>query len=89
MTAYLGLPLTWTTVPRPMGLPITASCDTAWNQTRVCSDTSSIEMQCLSTLPHSGALHTVYTQSFHYEEIVEVCGGAVTLVWYRQAETVL
>ena len=28
-------------------LPITASCDTAWNRTWVCSDASSTEMQCL------------------------------------------
>ena len=33
-----------------MGLPITAGCDTARDQTRVCSDTSSTEMQCLRPL---------------------------------------
>ena len=38
-----------------MGLPIMAGCDTAWNQTRVCSDASSTEMQCLRPLRHSGA----------------------------------
>ena len=36
-------------VHRPMGLPITAGCDTAWNRTRVCSDASSTEMQCCAT----------------------------------------
>ena len=36
-----------TIVRHPMELPITASCDTAWNWTRLCSDTSSTEMQCL------------------------------------------
>jgi hypothetical protein len=40
-------------VYRPMGLPIMASCDTAWNQTRVCSDTSSTEMQCIRPLGSS------------------------------------
>jgi hypothetical protein len=40
-------------VRHPMGLPITAGCDTAWNQTRVCSDASSTEMQCLRLLRHS------------------------------------
>ena len=29
-----------TIVRRPMGLPITAGCNTAWNRTRDCSDTS-------------------------------------------------
>jgi hypothetical protein len=37
-------------VCRPMALPITASRDTAWNRTRVCSDASSTEMQCLRPL---------------------------------------
>ena len=37
-----------------MGLPITAACDTAWNQTRVCSDASNTEMQCLSGAPLAG-----------------------------------
>ena len=32
-------------VRHPMGLPIMADCDTDWNKTRVCSDTSSTEMQ--------------------------------------------
>uniref|UniRef100_A0A8C7SPJ6 Synaptic Ras GTPase activating protein 1b n=1 Tax=Oncorhynchus mykiss TaxID=8022 RepID=A0A8C7SPJ6_ONCMY len=41
-------------VHRPMGLPITAGCDTAWEQTRVCSDASSLAMQCLRLLRHSG-----------------------------------
>ena len=36
------------------GLLITAGCDTAWNQTRVCSDTFSTVMQCLRPLRHSG-----------------------------------
>ena len=39
-----------------MGLPITAGCDTAQDLTRVCSDTSSTEMQCLRPLRQSGAL---------------------------------
>ena len=37
-------------VHRPMGLLNTAGCDTAWNRTRVCSDTSSTEMQCIRPL---------------------------------------
>jgi hypothetical protein len=41
-------------VRRPMGLPITADCDTAWNRTRVCSDTSNTEMQCLRPRSPSG-----------------------------------
>ena len=32
-----------------------AGCDTAWNRTRVWSDTCSTEMQCLRPLCHSGA----------------------------------
>uniref|UniRef100_A0A4W5PBU5 Rab effector MyRIP/Melanophilin domain-containing protein n=1 Tax=Hucho hucho TaxID=62062 RepID=A0A4W5PBU5_9TELE len=36
-----------------MGLPIMAGCDTAWNRTRVCNDTSNTEMQCLRPLRHS------------------------------------
>jgi hypothetical protein len=46
-------------VHRPMGLPITAGCDTAWNQTRVCRDYSSTEIQCLTPLCHSGALTNI------------------------------
>ena len=46
-------------VHRPMGLPITAGCDTAWNQTRVCRDYSSTEVQCLTPLRHSGALANI------------------------------
>ncbi|KAK6318410.1 hypothetical protein J4Q44_G00117010 [Coregonus suidteri] len=30
-----------------MALPVTAGCDTAWDRTLVCSDASSIAMQCL------------------------------------------
>ena len=45
-----------TIMRHPMGLPITAGSDTEWNQTRVCSDSSSTEMQCLRPLPQSGAL---------------------------------
>ena len=41
-------------VRRPMGFPIAAGCDTAWNRTRVCSDASSTEIQCLRLLRHSG-----------------------------------
>ena len=51
MTAYPGPNPDRPIVRRPMGLPITASCDTAWNQTRVCT-----EMQCLRPLHHPGAL---------------------------------
>ena len=40
-------------VCRPMGLPITAGCDTARDQTLVCSDASSNAMQCLRPLHHS------------------------------------
>jgi hypothetical protein len=36
-----------------MGLPITAECDTAWIQTRDCSDASCTEMQCFRPLHHS------------------------------------
>ena len=57
MMAYPGK--TWTTMGRPMGLPITAGCDRAWNQTRVCSDAGSAEMQCLRLLRHSGAAGTL------------------------------
>ena len=41
--------------PRRLKAVITAGCDTAWNLTWVCSDASSIEMQCLRLLLHSGA----------------------------------
>ena len=41
-------------VRRPMELPTTAGCDTAQDRTRVCSDSSSTEMQCLRPLCHSG-----------------------------------
>jgi hypothetical protein len=34
-------------VCRPMGFPITAGCDTAWNRTRVSSDAASTDMQWL------------------------------------------
>jgi hypothetical protein len=51
-----GLPsLTHKTVLRPMGLLITASCETAQDQTAVWSEASSTEMQCLTRLRHSGA----------------------------------
>ena len=40
-------------VRRPMGLPITSGCDTARDQTRVCSDASSTEMQCSSYYDYS------------------------------------
>ena len=49
-----------------MGLPITASCDAAWNRTRVCSDTSSTEMQCLRPLLPSGAQHQWYSLSWWF-----------------------
>ena len=56
MTAYPGQrrPI----ARSPMGLPIMAGCDSAWNRTRVCSDASSTELQCLRPLLHSGALPT-------------------------------
>ena len=38
-----------------MGLPITAGCDTAWNRTRVFTNVSSTQMQCLRPVCHSGA----------------------------------
>ena len=41
-------------VRRPIGLPMTAGCDTAWNLTRDCSDSSSTERQYLRLLHHSG-----------------------------------
>jgi hypothetical protein len=41
MTAYPEPNLDHAGLIDPMGLPITAGCDTAWNQTRVCSDASS------------------------------------------------
>ena len=56
MTAYPNPNDVESIVRRPMGLPITGSCDTAWNQTRVCSDASSTEMQSLRLLHHSGAI---------------------------------
>jgi hypothetical protein len=44
---------------RPGTIPtVKFSCDTAWNRTRVCSDASSIEMQCLRPLSRSGALNS-------------------------------
>uniref|UniRef100_A0A674BYQ5 Nfe2 like bZIP transcription factor 2a n=2 Tax=Salmo trutta TaxID=8032 RepID=A0A674BYQ5_SALTR len=42
-----------------MGLPITDGYDTAWNQTKVCSDASSTEMQCLRPLRHSGDIDLI------------------------------
>ena len=58
MTAYPGQirPV----VRRPMGLPITTECDTAWIQTRDCSDASRTEIQCLSPLHHSGVFLSNY-----------------------------
>ena len=65
MTAYPGPNLNpddaGPIVLRPMGLPITAGCDTAWNRTRVCSDAPSTDMQCFIPLPHSGALVGIKT----------------------------
>ena len=57
MTAYPGPNLddAGPIVHRPMGLPITAGCDTAWNQTMVYNDASITAMQCLRPLSHSGA----------------------------------
>ena len=47
-------------VRRLMGLPITASCDTAWNWTRVCRDASNTEMPYLRPLRHSSTRsHTI------------------------------
>jgi hypothetical protein len=39
-------------VHHSMGLPVTTGCDTAWDQTLVCSNTSSTVMQCLRSLRH-------------------------------------
>ena len=52
-------------VPHPKGHPITAGCDTAWDRTRVCSDTSSTEMQCLKPQLHSG-VQLLLVHSFVY-----------------------
>jgi hypothetical protein len=41
-------------VHHPMGLPITAGCDSLDLNQVVCSDTSSAEMQCLRPLHHLG-----------------------------------
>ena len=53
MTAYPGR--RWEIVCSLMGLPILLGGDKAWNQTRVCSNSSSIEMQCLRPLHYLGA----------------------------------
>ena len=37
-----------------VGFPVAASCDTAWDQTRICSNTASTVMQGLRPLCHSG-----------------------------------
>ena len=55
-------------VRRPMGLPITAGCDTAWKRTRICSDASSTEMQRLRPLRHSG-VH-VYSMSLVWVSVL-------------------
>ena len=77
-------------VRRSMGLPITASRDTTWNRTRVFSDTSSTEMQCLRPLHHSGAQMAVspkLTQTFPYCKScfdyisVEMCGCSQNRIW--------
>ncbi|KAK6290992.1 hypothetical protein J4Q44_G00386070 [Coregonus suidteri] len=39
---------------RPMGLPVAAGYDKAWNQTRISTGTASTAMQCLRPLRHSG-----------------------------------
>jgi hypothetical protein len=57
-----GPPLGYTRAPcdagtivlRPMGLLVTAGCDTAWDRTQVCSDTSSTAMHCLRLLCYKG-----------------------------------
>jgi hypothetical protein len=51
-------------VHRPMGLPITAGCDTSRDRTRVCSDTSVTDMQCLRPLCHSGGNGVMVTSTF-------------------------
>ena len=40
-------------VRRLMGLLVAAGCDTARDQTRICSDASSTAKQCLRPLRHS------------------------------------
>jgi hypothetical protein len=61
-----------------MVLPITAVCDTAWNWTKVCSDASSTEMQCLRPLHHSGAQHVRPPPARH-----------VSMVWLNHGIPVL
>jgi hypothetical protein len=66
MTAYHNPDNAGPIVRRPIDFPITASCDTAWNQTGVCSDASNTEMQCLRPLCHSGAPYCFNsTQNFN------------------------
>jgi hypothetical protein len=33
---------------------VAAGCDTAWDRTRICSNTASTAMQCIRTVHHSG-----------------------------------
>ena len=46
-------------VLRRMGLPVTAGCDTAWDQTWVCSDASSTAMQYLRPLRPTGGNYDI------------------------------
>ena len=62
MTAYPGD--TGPIVRHPIGLPITAKCDTAWIQSMDCSDASCTEMQYLRPLRQLWALIT-----WHIERI--------------------
>ena len=60
-------------VRRLMGLPVTTGCDTAWDRTQVCSDTSSTAMQCLRLLRNSGTLNNIaafwHVLLFQYNKI--------------------
>ena len=57
---------------RLMGLPVVAFCDTARDQTRVCSDSSSTAMQCLRQLRHLGGPTLTLLLSLQNEEDIEI-----------------
>uniref|UniRef100_A0A8C7FFT9 Arf-GAP with GTPase, ANK repeat and PH domain-containing protein 3 n=2 Tax=Oncorhynchus kisutch TaxID=8019 RepID=A0A8C7FFT9_ONCKI len=64
-------------VHRPMGLPISDGCDTARDRTRVCSDASNTEMQCLRPLRHSAYSSYFAVLLFHQSSSVLYIGQAV------------
>ena len=70
-------------VRRPMGLLITSGCDTAWEQTRVCSDASSTVMQCLWPLCHTGG-KVNFKVICHTSLKVSVCDKANLYFQYIQ-----